>query len=140
MFLLRFHSLFSLRTPAGLKPAPELEAEGADAFDASTAGRSFRCLVESLDPLSKKSVVVLYPIKLEMNGSALTNAANSTTVSVNEDLVARGFAIVNKRVKSDLIDILKVAESKARKSHLNVWRHGDIDEDSDNEKDFPSLG
>lgn len=117
-----------------------MEYEGADAFDACTANKVFRCLVEFIEPQTKKSVVQLWTLKEDASSSFgnQTNGVDGTT-SVNEDLISRGFAILNKKAKSDIMEVLKRAETNARKAHLNVWRHGDIDEDSDAERDFPAI-
>lgn len=98
-----------------------------------TADKPFQCLV--LFATGRKNTVELHH-QQQRQSPGVSPFPVSEKRSINEELAATGFAIVDRKAEAaaaELLEKLKAAEQEARKQHLNAWQHGDIDADSDEE-------
>ena len=105
-----------------------MEVEAAQALETAADGKLFKCVVESIEGGTRKSIVQL--IACDENAG---DRADARLISVNEQLIAEGWALFNKRTTTPLADALKKAQAQARKLRRNAWRYGDIDGDSDDD-------
>lgn len=113
---------------SGLLPPPDMEYEAAEALMSLTADASFHCLIEGLDNEKRRRCVL----------TAEEDHAEKRS-SVNEKMLAMGLALFDKKSNCKFATRFAAEEEVARKSHVNVWRYGDIGAEDDDD-DFPSIG
>eukprot|EP00920_Eleutheroschizon_duboscqi_P003401 GHVT01007923.1.p1 GENE.GHVT01007923.1~~GHVT01007923.1.p1 ORF type:complete len:939 (-),score=274.40 GHVT01007923.1:393-3209(-) len=114
---------------AGLLEAPDFQEEATSQLSKMAGSAVCHVKVERIEGGKLRHVILTtQQEQLAQNGTSL-----------NEKLVLQGLARLDKKSNTKLFSRLKKAEDSARKSHVNVWRYGDIGDDEDQEE-FPSLG
>ncbi|CEM37772.1 unnamed protein product [Vitrella brassicaformis CCMP3155] len=116
-------------TLAGLLEPPDMEMDAAQYLSNSTASKLYHCKVERIDQSGKRHVI--------LTEEEAHNHSGPPAASLNELLVRQGLARLDKKSNTKLFARLQKEEESARKSHVNVWRYGDVGEDE--EEDYPSL-
>eukprot|EP00914_Ancora_sagittata_P026644 GHVO01052429.1.p1 GENE.GHVO01052429.1~~GHVO01052429.1.p1 ORF type:complete len:578 (-),score=101.04 GHVO01052429.1:132-1865(-) len=122
--LSQMHPLAMSCTLAGIKIVREYSHTAFNRINESVEGGSLTATVLSIQEGRKQ--VVLYP--------------RNSTKSLNEDLVVSGYAQVKKeKNQSGLYNDLNAAKDLAKSRRAGMWQHGDLEENSEDERMFPKL-